>query len=195
MPTPSSPNPASASPITAPPRKATIKAAPTPSLRAASQVRVLARVADFIPIKPARIEQAAPDTKQIAVSRLSCQPIRTATTITNAIKIVYSRLRNAIAPSWIACEISRILALPGGRRSLMTKIVSAQIRPNRPTSGVKDIKLFIYLYFCRRSKVGFPMNGTSRCGMSRYIKKTAMPGGLKTTDIHRLKVQRNMTPR
>ncbi len=60
MPTPSSPRLATARPITAPPLNATRRAISCPFSRAASLVRALARVADFMPKKPAKMEHRPP---------------------------------------------------------------------------------------------------------------------------------------
>ena len=62
MPIPSSPSAATERPITAPPKNATRSALPCPSVLAAAEVRTLARVAAFMPKKPARTLQAAPAT-------------------------------------------------------------------------------------------------------------------------------------
>jgi hypothetical protein len=59
-PIPRSPSAATAVPITAPPENATRRAFACPSVRAASEVRTLARVAACMPKNPARIEQTAP---------------------------------------------------------------------------------------------------------------------------------------
>ena len=59
---PSSPSAATARPMTAPPKKATRSALPCPPSLAAADVRVLARVAAFMPKKPAHTELSAPKT-------------------------------------------------------------------------------------------------------------------------------------
>ncbi len=59
-PRPSIPSAATARPITAPPKKATRSALPCPSVLAAADVRTFARVAAFIPKKPASTELSAP---------------------------------------------------------------------------------------------------------------------------------------
>ena len=65
-PTPRIPRPTTVIPITAPPGKATRMASASPS-RAPWAVRALARVAICIPKNPARMEHAAPRTKETAV--------------------------------------------------------------------------------------------------------------------------------
>ena len=60
---------------------------------------MFARVAAFIPKKPAVTELSAPKTYAPAGVHPIAKPSRTATTNTNPAMTVYSRLRNAIAPS------------------------------------------------------------------------------------------------
>ena len=61
-PRPNTPRDATVIPITEPPLKATQRASGAPSVLAASHVRELDLVAAFMPIKPASIEQNAPET-------------------------------------------------------------------------------------------------------------------------------------
>ncbi len=83
IPMPSNPRLATARPMTAPPLNATRSAIAWPLPRAASLVRALARVADCIPKKPARIEQTPPKRYAIAVGQPMMTPSRIATTIRN----------------------------------------------------------------------------------------------------------------
>ena len=80
---------------------------------AAFAVRTFAFVATCIPKYPASVENAAPATKQIAVTMLLVPtPISTKSTITKTTRILYSAIRNALAPSEIASEISFIFFVP-----------------------------------------------------------------------------------
>jgi hypothetical protein len=99
-------------PITAPPENATCRAAGRP-LRAALVVRMLAAVATRIPKNPDSAEQKAPNTNASETSRTGpCVDGRqhTATTTTTSASTLYSRRRNAIAPSRTAAPISCIRA-------------------------------------------------------------------------------------
>jgi hypothetical protein len=60
---PMSPRPATQRPITAPPSRAMSSASALPFERAASAVRTFAKVAAFIPMKPASSDRNAPDRK------------------------------------------------------------------------------------------------------------------------------------
>ncbi len=93
------------------------RAAGIPPVRAASVVRVLARVAILIPTNPALPERTAPKTYATAPHgrpQSRNDAISTAITTTNTETQRYSRRRNAIAPSRIAWPISIILGLPSG---------------------------------------------------------------------------------
>ncbi len=127
-----SPRLATATPITEPPLKAINKAAPCPLSLAAAVVRTLARVADFMPRKPASTEQAAPPRNAAQVGPGIFQASRPATTATNTTRIVYSRRRNAIAPVWIASASSRILSLPSLARRMLKYRIPAKIIPAPP---------------------------------------------------------------
>src|SRR3990170_2484815 len=67
MPRPRRPSEAMVRPITEPPKKATASALSRPTVRAACAVRTLALVAAFMPMKPASMEQTAPEMKASAV--------------------------------------------------------------------------------------------------------------------------------
>ncbi len=116
MTTPINPKATTIIPVTAPPRKATRSAGCSPP-RAASAVRRLLRTEMFIPTYPAAALRAAPSRKRIAVCQPSAISRKTKITAPMAAMIEYWRLRYACAPSWMACAISRILALPSGCRS------------------------------------------------------------------------------
>ena len=104
-------------PITLPPKKATARAPGRP-WRAAAAVRTLALVATRMPMKPARAEQKAPVTKEIAVIHcpVACMdPVHARSTVTTATKIAstrYSRARNAMAPSWMWPAIFFMVSSP-----------------------------------------------------------------------------------
>ena len=113
---PSTPNPTTPSPITDPPAKATSK--PLPRLvRAAFVVLTLALVATRIPINPARPEQTAPTTKEMAtiqldVSGLALTPKRIATATTKIASTRYSAFKKAIAPAAMLSLIRPIRSVP-----------------------------------------------------------------------------------
>ncbi|GBE23554.1 hypothetical protein BMS3Bbin01_02939 [bacterium BMS3Bbin01] len=116
-PTPVRPRPATVKPITAPPRNARGSAAVMPPVRAASVVRLFAAVATRIPTNPANADRKAPKMYATAPHGRPhgrSVAIRPAISTTNTATHVYSRRKNAIAPSRIASEISTIRALPRG---------------------------------------------------------------------------------
>ncbi len=116
-PNPKTAKPATPIPITEPPVKDTFRAFES-DVFAASAVLTLDLVAIFIPMKPAKAESTAPKTN--ARPMLQCElalpaPIKAskiATITTKYIMILYSALRNAIAPSAMCPLISFILSLP-----------------------------------------------------------------------------------
>jgi hypothetical protein len=122
---PSKPNPTTAKPITAPPRKPIGKALFNPFL-AALAAFAFAFVATDKPKYPARAEQKEPKRYANAIDKCFTRSapglhtggngkkmkIKTETTPTNNANVLYSRLRNAKAPSVIAEEISFILSVP-----------------------------------------------------------------------------------
>ena len=75
--------------MTAPPLKAVSKALPCPSSLAACVVLTLALVAAFIPRKPAKAEQSAPETKANEVFQVKKKPRRTATMVTKKKRVRY----------------------------------------------------------------------------------------------------------
>ena len=98
---PSRARPTTLIPITLPPEKETFSAS-VMFFMAALVVREFAAVATFIPIKPARAEQAAPRTKARAchLKVLRFPTARnTATTRINGMSTRYSLVKNAMAPS------------------------------------------------------------------------------------------------
>ena len=111
-PTPTRPSAATDSPITAPPKNATLSALPWPCSDAAADVRTFARVAAFIPKKPASTELRAPVMYASDVYVPMASQSRIATSATNAASTEYSRRRNAMAPAWICSERSRIRSVP-----------------------------------------------------------------------------------
>ncbi len=100
-------------PMTEPPAKAMERALFMPDASAALAVRTLARVATFIPKKPARMEQSAPSRKHRAVPQLIKRPIRINRAATKKARILYSDFRKASAPSAMEAAISCIRSLPG----------------------------------------------------------------------------------
>jgi hypothetical protein len=114
VPRPSRPSAATVSPMTEPPKKATERAAAAPCVCAAVVVRTLARVAVYMPKKPASIEHTAPVKKAIIVYRPRLQKSNAATTTTKPARIVYSRFRKTIAPRWMASPIRVTFSSPAG---------------------------------------------------------------------------------
>src|SRR5690606_24896633 len=114
---PKTPKPTTPNPITEPPAKATSRALPKEVL-AACVVLTLALVATFMPIKPAKAEQMDPTTNDNAT--IPCEPTsllplknnKMATAITKIAKILYSALRNDIAPSAMLLAILIIFSFP-----------------------------------------------------------------------------------
>ena len=101
-------------PMTEPPEKAMDRALFMPLSMAAFAVRTLARVATFMPKKPAAIENSAPTRKQIAVP-MSIKIAMSAKRATMKIaRILYSEVRKALAPSAMAAAISCMRELPAG---------------------------------------------------------------------------------
>ena len=98
---PRRPSPTTDIPITAPPEKAIERALFIPLSLAALAVLTFALVATCIPKKPASTEKSAPATKQIPVIHPlgSAIPMITKRTTAKITKILYSEVRNAIAPS------------------------------------------------------------------------------------------------
>ncbi len=68
-----------------------------------------------MPMKPASMEQVAPETKASAVYRPMASVRSAATTTMNHTRIEYSFLMKAMAPVWIESAISTIRPLPAGR--------------------------------------------------------------------------------
>jgi hypothetical protein len=69
-----------------------------------------------MPKRPANIEQMAPPPKATPVQMPKKRANMQKTTTMKRVTIWYSRLRNTIAPWWIASAISTMVVLPGGRR-------------------------------------------------------------------------------
>ena len=92
--------------------------------------QTLPSVATFIPKNPASTDSSAPNTYKIAVVTLwRPKPIsRASTTITIAM-ILYSLVRNAIAPSLMYPAISFILSLPSSALPTHVARETATIRP------------------------------------------------------------------
>ena len=139
-PRPSSARPTTVMPMTAPPLKATLSALGRLS-RAAKVVRTLASVATFMPAQPAAPLATAPTTKAAAMNGLWFSPLmlasasRMATPTTKPASTVYSRLRKAIAPSWMRAAISTISGSPGGCFLTQEALVKANARAAKPATG------------------------------------------------------------
>ena len=110
--TPSIPRPTTHIPITAPPEKATERAPDIPDSLAALAVLTLAFVATFIPKNPAKVEKAAPIRKHTPVKRLIPNVNTANNTKTKTMRVLYSLIKKAIAPSCMKDEISFILSVP-----------------------------------------------------------------------------------
>ncbi len=82
-----------------PPLNAAESAAPCPSLAAACAVLTFALVADIIPKNPARQERPAPHAYASAVAKPSPNHTRKNIITAKIPIILYSLLRNTIAPS------------------------------------------------------------------------------------------------
>ena len=113
MQSPTMPTPTTDIPITPPALKATFK----PSFKlvwAAVAVLQLARTAIFMPMKPAPAEQIAPNMKARLTHHPSAgiSPRTMAMTTAKIARFLYSRVRNAVAPSLIAPDISLIRSVP-----------------------------------------------------------------------------------
>ncbi len=100
------------SPMVRPLRKLTVSALATDA-SAACAVRVLARVATYMPTKPAAADSTPPVMNASAVHQVSAKPMTTATTTMNTTSSLYSLMRNAWAPCWIFSEMPFILSEPG----------------------------------------------------------------------------------
>jgi hypothetical protein len=83
---------------------------------------------------PARAEQTAPKTKERETNqpRLGMNPKIMATATTKRAKIRYSRPKKAVAPSWMAAEISLIFSDPSSFFKTEMARNSAKINPNIP---------------------------------------------------------------
>ena len=136
--TPISPIPTTVIPITAPPENATRSAGPSPCC-AFAVVLVLDLTATFIPMNPASPDATAPARYEIAVAgnvRPSPAILSSTSASMNihrmakmirlkAPRTAYSLLRKAIAPSWIALPISRIVSFPSScRRMYITRAMA-----------------------------------------------------------------------
>ena len=142
-PTPRTPRPTTPIPITDPPEKAISSALPR-DCWAALVVLTLALVATCIPIKPANPEHSAPTTNETATNQLlpSFIPLKannTAVIITKTDKILYSALRNAIAPSAIFFAISAIFALPTSFLETDKFLIKTKIRAIIPAAGIRYV--------------------------------------------------------
>ncbi len=92
-------------------------------------MRLFAAVATRIPKNPANPLQSAPTTKDTATKLVPCEALpqasKTATAITKIDKTLYSRARNAIAPSRTACPIACIFSFPGSCLLIHLDLINA----------------------------------------------------------------------
>ena len=150
--TPRTPRPATHIPITAPPENAIESALFIPPSLAAFAVLTFAFVATVIPKYPARVENNAPTTKQMAVTQLPMpKPIRTNNTTTKNIRILYSAVKKAWAPSLIAAAISFILSVPAFCLLTLAASRAANSRAAMPSTGtmfknISIIKILPQIY-------------------------------------------------
>ena len=144
-PRPSTPKPTTERPITAPPRKATTSAFFMLPVRAAAAVRTLAWVATFMPIKPASTDKAAPSKKHRAMRtpKPGSTQISTNTTATKTATVMYSRRKNAIAPSRIKPAISFMRASPASWPVIHRVSSSAHTSATAPAAGTTYIRFSI----------------------------------------------------
>ncbi len=152
---PSTPIPTTPIPITDPPVKATSRARPR-LVRAAWVVRTLALVATRIPMKPARAELNAPNTKEMPtrgeeVSLLAVKANRTATHATNTDSTLYSAFRKAIAPSAIWPAILFILSVPASCLDTQALFQITYNKPSTPRTGITYNTLCIQVRFINNS--------------------------------------------
>ena len=139
---PTIPRPTTESPMTRPPENATFRAFDKPS-RAACVVLTFALVATFMPKKPASAEQIAPTMKltemigEESTLPLLAKPRRIATEITKMVNTLYSRLRNATAPSAMCPAIVAISSVPEScfeTHPALNKAYSNAMTPERGTA-------------------------------------------------------------
>jgi hypothetical protein len=104
-------------------------------------------MAIFIPMYPARAEQMAPKTKERETSqpRRGMKPKIMATTTTKRASIPYSRFKKALAPSWMAAEISRILSDPSSFFKTLRTRKNAKINPKIPEMAAINISSILLL--------------------------------------------------
>ena len=144
-PKPSTPSPTTPKPITEPPAKATSKALPK-LVRAAFVVRTFALVATRIPMKPAKPEQSAPTINDNAIigeesGVLPLIPSKTAAISTKIARILYSALRNAIAPSAILFAITAIASVPTSCLETHADFQTVNRRAKTPNTGMASINV------------------------------------------------------
>ena len=130
--------------MTAPPENAIESARFIPLSFAALAVRTFAFVATLIPKYPASVENTAPTTKHTAVTQFPIPtPIRTNSTITKKINILYSAVKNAWAPSLIDAAISFIRSVPASCLLTLEANAAAKIRATIPRIGTTFKKISI----------------------------------------------------
>ena len=148
---PVSPSPTTHIPITLPPENATCSASGSP-FRAAFVVRMLDAVATFIPKNPDIPEHSAPNTNATATSLIA--PVlmtasNAATSTTTTASTLYSRFRNAIAPSRTLPPISCIRSVPGSCLwiQLVFQAANASASTPLPKAAYKNFSMVSSIWF------------------------------------------------
>ena len=146
---PITPKPTTPIPITEPPVKATSIALPKEFL-AALVVLTLAFVATRMPINPARAEQMAPTTNDMATipwdpsSLLPLMYNSTAKQTTKIDNILYSALRKDMAPFEILLAMVAIFSFPTSCLAIQLFLMKTNVKPKNPNAGKNSITNFMY---------------------------------------------------
>src|SRR5579871_2348446 len=119
--------PATERPVTLPPRKAYCIVAASLPPRAWAAVRTLARTLTSMPTAPARKPMARRQPSPVTPKARAIRIARTMAALNTA---VYSRRRNATAPSRIAAAIVRIFSSPSSSRRRRNVWIAAYASPN-----------------------------------------------------------------
>ena len=125
--------------MTEPPENATARARFIPPSEAAWAVRTLARVATFMPKKPARMEKPAPSRKHSAVSHALSpmnRPISRNSAAMNTTRMRYSAFKKASAPSAMAAAISRMRSFPASALATKAALYAANSSAQTASTGV-----------------------------------------------------------
>ena len=138
---PISPIEATVRPITDPPKNATARALAEPCWFAATVVRTLALVAQYMPMNPAIEEHPAPTKNAMPSFQSFFQPTRQPMTIAKSPRITNSRFMKVIAPLWIVSPICATRPSPPDVFIIMRKIKPAAASPKTPIKGVTICKV------------------------------------------------------